>query len=69
MDKKIKKVFVTIFIVAMFIITVFTVNVVASTSGDEHRTSKSERLGDNNGESPIEQERNRLEDRSRMEDY
>ena len=52
----------------MFIVTVFSGSVMASTSGDEHRTSHSQRLGDDNGESSVEPECNRAEDRTRMED-
>ena len=52
----------------MFIVTVFSGSVIASTSGDEHRTSESKRLGDDNGESSVEPERKRDEDRTRMED-
>ena len=68
MMKKIKTGIVVILLVAMFIVTVFSGSVMASTSGDEHRTSKSQRLGNENGESPVEPERNRAEDRTRMED-
>jgi len=52
----------------MFIVTVFSGSVMASAPGYEHRTSHSQRLGDDNGESPVEPERNRAEDRTRMED-
>ncbi len=68
MIKKIKTRIVVILLVAMFIITVFSGSVMASTSGDEHRTSNSQRLGDENGKSPVEPERNRAEDRTRTED-
>lgn len=68
MIKKIKTGIVVILIVAMFIVTVFSGSVIASTSGDEHRTSDSKRLGDDNGESSVEPERKRDEDRTRMED-
>lgn len=66
--KKIKTGIVVTLVVAMFLITVFSGSVMASTSGDEHCTSYSQRLGDENGESPVEPERNRAEDRTRMED-
>ena len=68
MINKIKTGIVVILIVAMFIVTVFSGSVIASASGDEHRTSDSRRLGDDNGESSVEPERNRDEDRTRMED-
>ena len=57
MIKKIKTRIGVILIVAMFIITVFSGSIMASTSGDEYRTSNSQHLGDENGESPVEPER------------
>ena len=68
MIKKIKTEILVILVVAMFIVTVFSGSVIASTSGDEHRASESKRLGDDNGESSVVPERNRDEDRTRMED-
>ena len=65
---KIKTGIVVILLVAMFIITVFSGSVIASTSGDEHRTSYSQRIGDEYGKALFKREHNRVEDRTSMED-
>jgi len=46
MMKKIKTRIVVILLAAVFIVTMFSGSVMTSTSGDEHRTSNSQRLGD-----------------------
>ena len=68
MTKKIKTGIVVILLVAMFIVTMFSRSAMTSTYGDEHRTSNSQRLGDENGESPVELELNRAKDKTRTED-
>lgn len=55
-------------IVAIILISGFVGSVSASTSGDENRTSHSQRLGDDKGQSPKDPIHNRAEDRMRMED-
>ena len=67
MKKNIKIKAIAILIMVLFAMIVTTTIVIAG-SGDENRTSHSERLGDDNGESSVEPERSRAEDRTRMED-
>ena len=55
-------------IVAMLLATVFSVNSISAGSGDENRSSNSQRIGDDYGDSAQEPERNRAEDRTRYED-
>ena len=72
MNKKLKKrtktVIIILLVVAMIGITVFSSSVMASISGDEHRTSTSQRAGDENEKSSLEPECQRSGDRMRLED-
>ena len=67
MNKKIEIKAKAILILVLFAMSLSSSIVIAG-SGDENRTSSSERLGDDNGKSFIEPERSRAEDRTRMED-
>ena len=68
MEKRVKIGIIVLLIVSMIGIGMFSGSAIASTSGDEHRTSNSKQLGDENGQSFSEPERQRSEDRTRMED-
>jgi hypothetical protein len=68
MKKVTKAGIIVLLVVAVLGITLFSGSVMASSSGDEHRTSESQRLGDEHGMSSLEPERQRSEDRTRTED-